>query len=116
MKELSDFHRKLMNANIRRENTQIPKGQKDHSGKNNCFALSLYRGFVMPFTLAENMFMFYCYTVHICKENCPTKEPVFGFLVNCLVCFDVWLLLLGLDWLGVFSPFSLLISKFMSNF
>lgn len=80
-----------MNANIRRKNTQTPKGQKDHSGKNNCFSLSLYRGFVMPFTLAGNAFMFYCYTVHICNENCPTEEPAFGFLVNCLV-GGFWLL------------------------
>lgn len=101
-----------MNANTRRENIQIPKGQKDHSGKNNCFSLSLYRGFAMPFTLAENVLVLYCYTIHICTENCPTKEP-FGFLVNCLVCvFWCFTVAFGLDWL-VFSPFSLLLSKFM---
>lgn len=96
-----------MNANIRRESIQIPKGQKDHSGKNNCFSLSLYRAFVMPFTLAENVFMFYCSTIHICKENCPTKEPAFGFLVNCLVCvFWCFTVVFGIGLVGVFSPFS----------
>lgn len=103
-----------MNANIRSENREIPKGQKDHSGKNNCFSLPLYRGFVMPFTLAENVFMFYCYTIHTCKENWPTKEPGFGLLVNCLVCVLVFGCCFG-DWTGwgVFSAFSILLSKFM---
>lgn len=79
MKELSDLHRKLMNANIRRENIQIPKGQKDYSGKNICFALSLYRGFVMPFTLAENMFMFYCYTYTSVKKIVPQTNQFLDF-------------------------------------
>lgn len=61
----------------------------------------------MPFTLAGNVFMFCCYTIHICKENCPTKEQDFGFLVNCLVCVFWYLaVVFGIGLVGGFFPFS----------
>jgi len=39
----------------------------------------------MPFTLAGDVSMFYCYAIRIYNEIFPTKEQAFGFLANCLL-------------------------------